>query len=222
MPLETIKYFAILVKEFYALEPKSIEYQYSPFHIVAKSGDLPLFQFLLEKFGSRNLNPARKDGTTPLFLAAYLGHFEICKLIIQMVENKNPARNDGPTPLYVAAQNGHFEICQLILPEVENKNPAKNDGITPLHAAAYFGHLDVCKLISNELEIKNPVSITGDTPLHYAAKNGHVETFKFLANSIRVLGDLTLKNDQGDTPLSLAEENNMDIFNTPLIFKISN
>ena len=78
-------------------------------------------------------------------------------------------------------------------------------------------HSGICQLISNELEIKNPVSISGETPLHLAAKNGHVETFKFLANS---LGDLTLRNNKDETPLSLAEKNQMDVFNTPLNFKI--
>ena len=59
------------------------------------------------------------DGATPLHMAAYKGYFEICKIIIENVEDKNPSRNDGTTPLYMAAQFGHFKICKLIMDNVQ-------------------------------------------------------------------------------------------------------
>ena len=40
-------------------------------------------------------NPANEDGYTPLFIAALMGHFEICKLIIDNMEDKNPKTNSG-------------------------------------------------------------------------------------------------------------------------------
>ena len=71
MPLLTIKQFAIFVKEFYeSLDPIGRQYQHSPLHIVAKSGNLSLFQFVYEKVGSENSNPAAKNGSTPLCFAA--------------------------------------------------------------------------------------------------------------------------------------------------------
>ena len=68
-----------------------------------------------------NKNP-ECNGTTPLFIAASKGHFEICKLIIENVEDKNP-EICGTTPLSIAVLNGHFEICKLIIENVEDKNP---------------------------------------------------------------------------------------------------
>ena len=50
------------------------------------------------------------DGATPLHMAAFKGYFEICKLILENVDDKNPSRNDGTTPLYMAAQFGHYKI----------------------------------------------------------------------------------------------------------------
>ena len=38
------------------------------------------------------------------------GHFQICKLIIDNVEDKNPANDNGKTPLYTAAFNGHLDV----------------------------------------------------------------------------------------------------------------
>ena len=72
-------------------------------------------------------------------------HFdmEICKLIIENVDDKNPADRNGMTPLHRAAEYGHLDICKLIIQNVEDKNPPSNDRSTPLHWAAENGHLEV-------------------------------------------------------------------------------
>ena len=51
---------------------------------------------------------------TPLHWAAGKGQFEICKLIIEIAEEKNPADSSGFTPLYNASSCGYFEICQFL------------------------------------------------------------------------------------------------------------
>ena len=48
-------------------------------------------------------------------MAASKGHFDICKLIIDNVDNKNLASNNGSTSLQEATQNGQLEICKLII-----------------------------------------------------------------------------------------------------------
>ena len=40
---------------------------------------------------------------------------EICKIILEDVEDKNPKDNSGNTPLHEAAKNGHDDIFQLLL-----------------------------------------------------------------------------------------------------------
>ena len=42
------------------------------------------------------------------------GQFEICKLIIDNVDNTNPAANNGRTPLQIAKENGYFGAFKLI------------------------------------------------------------------------------------------------------------
>ena len=58
-------------------------------------------------------------------------NLEICRLIIENVEEKNPKDHYGVTPLHRAAKEGHLEICRLIIENVEEKNPKRDNGWTP-------------------------------------------------------------------------------------------
>ena len=95
-------------------------------------------------------------GTTPLHLAATRSHLEVCKLIIEFIENKNSQNKWNGTPLHEAAGYGHLQVCKLIIENIEDKNPKNNLGDTPLHLAAKSGHFEVCKLIIENTEDINP------------------------------------------------------------------
>ena len=60
-----------------------------------------------------------KKNLSPLHIAFKKGQFEICRHIIEKVENKNPTDNYGWTPFHFAAQKGHLDVCQLIIEKVE-------------------------------------------------------------------------------------------------------
>ena len=66
-----------------------------------------------------NKNPFGNNFSTPLHEAAYSGHLEICKLLLDGTENKNPADYIGNTPLHLAAKTGHLEVCKLIMSHVD-------------------------------------------------------------------------------------------------------
>ena len=51
---------------------------------------------------------------SPLHFAAGCGHLEVCKLILQHVQNKNPEARNGRTPLHSAAQLGPVSKHLLI------------------------------------------------------------------------------------------------------------
>ena len=75
-----------------------LEYQKSPFHILALEGNLTLFKKIAGMSGINNhLADEDHDGYTPLHLAARMNHFKIFKLIIYNVVDKNPANNYGDT-----------------------------------------------------------------------------------------------------------------------------
>ena len=75
------------------------------------------------------------DVGTPLHLVAETGNFDICKYIIDSVEDKNPKDFLDWTPLHWAAQEGNKNICILILENVDEKNPIEKKGMTPLRLA---------------------------------------------------------------------------------------
>ena len=56
---------------------------------------------------------------------------EICKLIIELVDEKNPPDWNENTPLHKAAENGHKDVCRLIIENVNNKLPVNSYGKTP-------------------------------------------------------------------------------------------
>ena len=80
---------------------------------------------------------------TPLHVAAMNGNVEICKLILNCVDDKNPKGKYGYTPLFLAATNGHFEVCKMIIERVKDKNLSINGVTTPFRIAAHNGHYDI-------------------------------------------------------------------------------
>ena len=113
----------------------------SPLHIAAKF-DLCLFIYVTSKFEDKN--PANSFGDTPLLCAVKNGHANICKYIIDQVDEdkKNPANKFGYTPLHYAVMLNDLKIYQLISENIEEKNPKDDMGITPLHIAVESDRLD--------------------------------------------------------------------------------
>ena len=161
-PIETLKNFA----RFVWLPPKT---EISPLHVAGALGNIELFNSIKEKTG---LNEDSKDncGMTPFHTAAYNNRLNLCKLIIEKLQDKNPRNNLGETPLHEAAAADNFRICKLIMEKLQEKNPGSDKGVTPLHHAASNGHLQTCQLFMETLQNKNPGSKMGVTPLDMAAR----------------------------------------------------
>ena len=49
---------------------------------------------------------------TQLYSAASEGNFDICKLIIDHLDDKNPGNIVGSTPLHKAAKRGHLQVVK--------------------------------------------------------------------------------------------------------------
>ena len=90
-----------------------------PYHLAAEYGLVNAYKYLMSISRIKNPgshNPGTGKGQTPLHVAADRGQLEICKLVINNVEDKNPPNlKEGATPLHLAATQGHVEICKFIL-----------------------------------------------------------------------------------------------------------
>ena len=70
---------------------------------------------------SENVNQARDDGGTPLYIAAEKGHEAVVRALIELGADVNKARDNGRTPLSVSvnsvnniAQGNHAAIVQIL------------------------------------------------------------------------------------------------------------
>ena len=59
-------------------------------------------------------SPRSINGSTPLHLAAYKGHFETCFLLLKKIKDKEPRNGKDQTPLALAAINHHTKVAKLI------------------------------------------------------------------------------------------------------------
>lgn len=119
-----------------------------------------------------------------------------------------------------AAFHGHWPLCQYLLENGADPNfPQAENGETPLHAALckpnqpsnrYIAQLLVhygadpnsCTIPGKESgAFMRDVRTRGETPLHRAAAFADAKTIEVL---IEAGADKTLKDSQGDTPISWA------------------
>ena len=73
-------------------------------------------------------------GWSPLSEAAKYGHKNICKLIMNNIEDKNPKDISWTTPLHEAARIGHVQVCKIIIDELSDifsvpSNPKDSKGV---------------------------------------------------------------------------------------------
>ena len=175
----------------------------NPLLISAAFGHLEVFKLFYAVAEVRN--PTLKEeglrGWTPLHCAAFKGHSEVCKFIIEREDDKNPSDDTGMTPFHIAVKQGHLDVCSIIIDNITDKNPASNNGSTAIHYAAFHGQLDIYKLIARNIVDKNPRNHYGNTPLHDAAFKGHLDVCKFILENIAVKDP---RGHGGETPLHLA------------------
>ena len=198
-PFENLKKLAELAQK-YSHKVSDKRY-FSLLHTVANAGEIELFQFIVNKIGYKHFSDENVRESTPLQIAASKGNFDICKFIIDQVDDKNPQNKYGWTPFHYATLNGQFEICQLIFNFIGHKQPKDYNGVTPFHIAARLGNLEICQMIIDKIEVKNPGKNNGSTPLHEAAKKGYLDIFKLIFEKIEAKNP---RNQDGITPLHNA------------------
>lgn len=89
------------------------------------------------------------DGFTPLGLAAYFGHNELVRWMIEQGADVNkPARNAMQVaPIHSAVARQNIELCRLLLEHGADVNARQARGVTPLHSAAHNGNAALVELL---------------------------------------------------------------------------
>lgn len=88
-------------------------------YLIVKHGDegLACVQFIVKEVGVHQQN---KDGVTLLHLAAFYGHLNIVRMLLNFKANVNFPDDGGRSPLMYAAQSNQFAIAEVLLEKGAN------------------------------------------------------------------------------------------------------
>ena len=91
-------------------------------------------------------------GFTCLMTAAYNGHLDICRLLIDKGAQFEAKDNQGLTSLHYAAAEGHIKIVRLLCDRGAYIEAQNIVGCRPLHLAARNGHIST---VEELIEVRN-------------------------------------------------------------------
>jgi uncharacterized protein len=117
-----------------------------------------------------NVDELDPNGDAPLVMAAYLGHSEIVKLLLEAgadVKAVDPGMK--ATALHAAAYAGRTEAARLLIEHgIDINRQGPKNGYTALHDAIWENNIETARVIIDagaDLTLK---SHSGETPLDFA------------------------------------------------------
>uniref|UniRef100_A0AAR2IRU1 Poly [ADP-ribose] polymerase n=2 Tax=Pygocentrus nattereri TaxID=42514 RepID=A0AAR2IRU1_PYGNA len=149
------------------------------------------------------------DTDRQLLEASKSGDLETVKKLCTL-QNVNCRDVEGrqSTPLHFAAGYNRVSVVEYLLQHGADVHAKDKGGLVPLHNACSYGHYEVAELLVIHGAVINVADLWKFTPLHEAAAKGKYEICKLL---LQHGADPTKKNRDGNTPLDLVKEGDMDI-----------
>jgi len=152
---------------------------------------------------------SKLDG--PMLKAASEGDVEKVKALLEKGADPD-ARNqtNKTTVLMIASKKGYLDVANVLLDAGADVNARNTLGRTPLHMSARNGKNDVVKrLLEVEgINVNAKDAIHKNTPLHTAVSRYQIKTVGILVKDERI--DLHAQNEDGNTPLQMAEDRGFD------------
>ena len=157
----------------------------TPLIIAARDGKLDFLKVLLRyeanieargtiKIESGEFSEVVED-CTALWIAAFKGHFDVVRLLIEQNAEVDSRTSTNSTPLRAAAFKGHLGSVRCLVENGADVNARKNFNDTLLMVACYKGHLDVASYLVKHGANMNLQDHHGRSCLHYASERGHVQ-----------------------------------------------
>jgi ankyrin repeat protein len=125
-----------------------------------------------------------QDGFTALHLAAFFGHPDIARLLVERgADTQAVARNPMQVmPLHSAAAARQFEIARLLVDHGADVNASQERGFTPLHEAAQNGDVELARLLLEHGADRDQAAEDGRRAADFAAAGGHENLLALLRN----------------------------------------
>jgi ankyrin repeat protein len=161
----------------------------TPLHLASSRGTAGIVEALVGL--NADVFAADADGFTPLHRAAFAGHAEVARVLLERVEHTGAdalpkllnARSQGygKSPLHCAADAGSSELVQLLIDKGSNLEARTwVEASTALHLAALKGHDRVITALAKSGADLNARDALGGTPLGGAARKGHLHAVEAL------------------------------------------
>ncbi|XP_077393477.1 uncharacterized protein ankrd50l [Festucalex cinctus] len=148
----------------------------TPLIIASRQGHLDVLIVLLDwvriqdvQTATTMLEHADTDGWTALRSAAWAGHGEVVRLLLDAGADVDGCDAEGRTALRAAAWGGHEETVLILIGYRAQVNKADCKGRTALIAAAYMGHHEVVEVLLDHKAQVDLADGDGRTALSVAA-----------------------------------------------------
>eukprot|EP01083_Nonionella_stella_P078803 215874_1 len=182
-----------------------------PLFVTSRMGNVQFVQRLLQMdcidILKRTTGALRQ---TALFVAAFYGHYQIVKLLIEAEMEKfniqQPSEflvdkhNDTEEyfPLFVACQNGHAKVSELILAHNADVTQTDAKQRSALWISSLRGHVDVVELLLSQPNLGiDDQDVLGVTALWAACQNNHIKVVELL---LKANANPDLGKSDGCTP----------------------
>merc|ERR1712129_35418 len=146
-------------------------------------GHLKVASWLVLDHG-QSVNVETKDQTTPLQLAAWGGHVEVCDWLLQAGARIDHRNRWYCLPHHFAALAGMTDACKWLHSRGVDLSLGNDQGHNALHKAAYGGHQELCEWLQDDLCFDRLCVLEdarGQTAITLAQKAGHSELAAWLS-----------------------------------------
>ncbi len=148
----------------------------------ATIGNARRLKTILGQSRTRVNEATKEEGFDPLGLAAFFGHAEAVKVLLENgadVNAKPPSRFQN-TAVDAAVSGDHAEVVRILLEAGANPNVRSEANYTTLHKAAVHGNLEIVRMLVDHGADVTAVRDGGHTPLDDAKEKGHAAVAEFL------------------------------------------
>nr|CAG8446972.1 8683_t:CDS:10 [Entrophospora candida] len=154
----------------------------SALYQAAASGSTEVVEILI--VAHANVELGNKETITPIMIAAYNGHADICRILLDYGRaNINYQDKFRKTALMLACYAGRFEAAEVLLDRSADVNLLDQYGWTSLMIAAYAGHVEICHLLLHHNADKN-IAAKDKTAVILARDVGHHSVANLIENYV--------------------------------------